>query len=236
MPLVTAAGTGFLHLPKTGGTWVRYALARVGVSWRDEGRQHADHAEAVRACSAARYFTLVRHPLDWYASYWCMRMSEGWAGGGYNWLLPRACASASFAVFVRLAALLSPGFLAGVYARYAAPGVRVYRTEDLPGALPAALRDAGESFDERDLPAQERMNRGASLPGMAALCRYDAGTAAAVYESEAAVMERYGYARRDHPPAVPASPACGHCGRTSCRLCWLYDHDARYRALWGGAE
>jgi hypothetical protein len=25
---------------------------------------------------------------------------------------------------------------------------------------------------------------------------------------------------------------CNHCRRADCRLCWLYAHDAAYRALW----
>lgn len=37
--------------------------------------------------------------------------------------------------------------------------------------------------------------------------------------------------------------ACGGCGRfkpgsrydnTQCRFCWLFNHDERYRTLWGG--
>jgi len=71
----------FVHMPKTGGTWVRRKLLR------ETGR--AEHHRAVDLPRPS--WGIVRGPSDWYESYWlhCMRANrrrdlKAWGGGSHE--------------------------------------------------------------------------------------------------------------------------------------------------------
>src|SRR5262245_16462215 len=71
---LSRANALFLHIPKTGGTWVEEVLKECGilaeqaavtdaVTWRHPLRGHHLHDYSF-------VFAFVRHPLSWYESWW----------------------------------------------------------------------------------------------------------------------------------------------------------------------
>jgi hypothetical protein len=98
----------FLHVPKTGGTWVTQVLHRLSLIKRHLGHRHADlfriqwhgHLEkdfyVVKNIIKRRLrgrdrcpdpnstfmFCFVREPLSWYESWWCFMQQRGWQNWG----------------------------------------------------------------------------------------------------------------------------------------------------------
>lgn len=77
----------FLHVPRTGGTWITSALDESGVSvsrWnsaipRGLPRKHGLlwHLRDKRRSSVKQSFAFVRHPKDYYQSVWTYLKSKG---------------------------------------------------------------------------------------------------------------------------------------------------------------
>jgi hypothetical protein len=106
MALVLKGGSVFLHIPKTGGTWVRSILSEMSLAGGKRGHKHIDFDGLLRA-ELERWgplapvykgvkslgkrlkkwpekpsfkFCFVRHPLAWYESHWkfSARLDKGW--------------------------------------------------------------------------------------------------------------------------------------------------------------
>lgn len=65
----------FLHIPKTGGTWVTNYFRETGMDhWHKELGLHAhigsDQIRKIIGHTEDLCFCFVRHPLTWYRSYW----------------------------------------------------------------------------------------------------------------------------------------------------------------------
>ncbi len=96
----------FLHIPKTGGMWVRKVLEDLDLVQCRFSSKHAD-MERVLHCAKhypGRYlqavakagplwqhrvrrafkFCFIRHPLAWYESYWAYMCGRGWNQWGKN--------------------------------------------------------------------------------------------------------------------------------------------------------
>lgn len=97
-------GAIFLHVPKTGGTWVEHVLAGLDLVAARFGHEHADFDRVLnrqrllpagRLCGALLQrrlaqalgrrpppeppkFCFVRHPLRWYESWWRYMQGRGW--------------------------------------------------------------------------------------------------------------------------------------------------------------
>ena len=84
---VLLPNSAFLHIPRTGGTWVREVLAGANLikdeivsqtpeestegsvrSWHNVPSSNADFL------AREHVFCFVRHPLTWYQSYWAYKM------------------------------------------------------------------------------------------------------------------------------------------------------------------
>ncbi len=184
----------FVHIPKTGGVWVRRAITQAGVSTVEAG--HASlaagnmHNRTRSINTQGRFqFAFVRHPLNWYASFWSYRMFSGWS------TLPAsldACMSVDFDRFIRNALRAFPqGWVGDHYRRYlgsALDGVDfIGRTERLSEDLVRALRLAGETFDEAALRAVPRQNVSPIRPV------YSQRLREAVLRAERKTIERFGY-------------------------------------------
>jgi hypothetical protein len=182
--------TVFLHLAKTGGTWVRFALQRAGVAWTDYGNQHANYDASMEWYPDSPRFTIVRNPFDWYASYWAMRQYEGWGG---NWILGHDCISDDFNTFIGFVTLKHPGFLSVLYSTFDRAGVTVLRTEALAEGLRDVLRANGEQFDARRLGDTPITNPGASLPRFTDAVKYTHEAVRRLVVSEHEVFTRYAY-------------------------------------------
>jgi hypothetical protein len=187
----------FLHVPKTGGTWVRAAVRASGVAFEEyfvDGDQHGDlsycpHPDKFK-------FAFVRHPYTLYRSYWRFKM--GRFGNAAQWD-PRNpfdadCAACSFEQFVCNVLAKYPGWCSRMFEDYT--GVRdhqiefVGRFESLADDLVSALRLAGEEFDEALIRQTPAANVSSWPAERAAWAR---PLAEAVEAAEREAFDRFGY-------------------------------------------
>ena len=104
----------FLHIPKTGGTWVEKVLQQLGIAESSVGHKHADLNRAIfphglkeaipwtfhafirkltgksTLNESIPVFCFVRHPLTWYESWWKFNQKLNWPTWGHvedvnNW-------------------------------------------------------------------------------------------------------------------------------------------------------
>lgn len=101
----------FLRIPHTYSELVRTALQRtLGLRTMSVGNKysHKDLVGTLREERAPYTFTFVRHPLDWYASFWQAKMREATHWGFADptalwqpmWPIDPACGDDDFATFV----------------------------------------------------------------------------------------------------------------------------------------
>lgn len=182
----------FFHIPKTGGTWVRHAIQNAGIPATElktgSNLQGDAHSQRRDVETAGKFtFAFVRHPLNWYASFWNHRMMTGWK---FQDRIDRYM-SLDFEAFVWNVIRHDPGHLAKRYESYLgrAPGVLGFigRTEDLASGLVKALRLAGETFNEEKLLGTPRENVSLIRPV------YSSRTRGALLEAERETLERFGY-------------------------------------------
>ena len=195
----------FLHLPKTGGTWVTQAIWAAGV---DAVRPpsmpfHADLAETA-AYDGRFTFACVRHPLEFWRSYWAYRMRDGWHPESE---IDAAAASPDLNEFARRVAASLPGAAGALYEAFVgAPGAEIDfigRHERLADDVCTALRLAGEPFDERALRRHPAVNT-SEYSGAAAW--FEPDVARALARSERAAIERF-YPFEPIPRRLVRSPA-----------------------------
>ena len=105
MAFLLKNGAVFLHVPKTGGTWIKHVLEELNLIQAPLGHMHSDwerafwHDKMHRDLKVVRYivrravrspkaqariepnafrFCFVREPLRWYESYWRFMQSKNW--------------------------------------------------------------------------------------------------------------------------------------------------------------
>lgn len=154
----------FLHIPKTGGIWVRNAIKRANIDTFEYGEQHSHFNELLKYRDEQFYkkkfiFTFIRHPLSWYQSRWAFRIKHGWQ---MRHPLDFNCASNDFCEFVKNCIEYKPeGWVSWLYQSFidkAPKDVFVGKQENLVGDLIDALHDAGEVFDEQLILDTNRTN------------------------------------------------------------------------------
>ncbi len=144
----------FLHTPKTGGTFVRRAIAEFGIDAhrpRLVPRQHRDHPRLAdvrlyKGLLRRRFtFAFVRYPPDWWRSYWAYRMRTGWVPH-----LDRQVQASDFPTFVEKVLEHAPGGASRLFQAYVGPPGAidfVGRFEHLVEDLSIALCSAGYELD-----------------------------------------------------------------------------------------
>lgn len=182
----------FLHIPRTGGSWVRQAIKNAGIPTREVGAgsdfaQNA-HNRYVRVDRTGTFtFAFVRHPLTWYSSFWSCRMEQGWKQDDSA----DPFMSPSFERFVGNVVRGFPGHVSWRYEHYIGPGSGVLdfvgKMENLASDLVKALRLAGEEFDEIKLLRTPRQNGSLLQPVCSDRLRE------AVLGAERKGLERFGY-------------------------------------------
>ena len=200
----------FYHVPKTGGSWARFAINNAGISRYEIGpnrtNPHGLPCEVKEFCESARdmfSFCFVRNPCDWYKSFYCFRCLKGWKPGhekidDYE--------SEDFEEFIMNCVDQSPGWLTERFRPYVDDVDFVGKQENLCDDLILALNTAGEHFSEDDIRSVAPINQAALLSTSAeddaSPKRYGDRAVLTpklrqmIYESERATFERFGYSQR----------------------------------------
>lgn len=181
----------FLHIPKTGGTWVRnvlHASCKVEVV----GYSHIHNWAYARKKlpEGIQAFCFVRHPATWLQSYWADRQIVGWGGD-----LPIAhdCQSDDFNEFARNVETIHPGYVSELFGKYTGEGVWVGRCETLAINLAEFLRRLGEPCELPAMEANKPLNVCSKRPDLASRCVYREDVLELVMKNESEAVERYGY-------------------------------------------
>ena len=167
----------FLHIPKTGGNWVRSVIKRSGVKELKTNNisKHATydflagvHGKPVPQRSPPiKYFCVVRHPLLWYQSWFCYQHDRTWRNWGEKGnLLDWHCLTGinmerqvDFNRFMVRVNNLSPGFLTFLYHSYTLnSGARCLKNEDLREELLSLNAEWSLGLDETVIAESEKVN------------------------------------------------------------------------------
>jgi hypothetical protein len=227
MASLVTARTRFLHVPKTGGYWVTSALKAAGVTV-EPSEDLPFHANLAESQSYADRFTFafVRHPLDWWRSYWSHRMRHGWQT---DVAIDVEAGAFDFDEFIGRVVGVASGGAGSMFAEFvgAAEGEIDFigRYEHLADDLVTALRLAGEDFDETALRASPRLNESDYLR-LPALYRRD--TAERLAESERTAIGRF-YAAESIPESLLDEAYEPDVDASTLRL-RIEDRDAELRA------
>lgn len=186
------SGLLFAHIPKTGGTWVRLALAVMGVEMVRIAPGVSSHEPNPRRYapmpSQTIVFTFVRHPLSWYQSYWADRYFRGWGG---DLVIAHDCAGMGFNEFVLCCCQRYPGFYSRLVDRFVRDADIVGKTESLRDNLLRILKDAGEQFDESRLEWLEEINATRNSPLIQKLTEYQPHAQRTLLLNEQYVIENW---------------------------------------------
>lgn len=69
----------FTHLPKCGGTFVRYVFQQLNIRFHEVGEFHCPYFRIKNKLDPQLVSVIsIRHPLTWYQSRWYHRMRLGW--------------------------------------------------------------------------------------------------------------------------------------------------------------
>ena len=140
----------FIHVPKTGGSWVTEAMRVAGVECRPAerlyGSERFGHLIHLEVPADRFRFGFVREPADWYRSFWCHRHThQDWQEDEKMPL--DALSRGSFPEFIERVTTELPGYLTRLYEHYLGPPGEidfVGRYENLREDLIHALSEAGD--------------------------------------------------------------------------------------------
>jgi hypothetical protein len=160
----------FIHVPKTGGSWVSRALQAADIEVQEEFGPTAYHPLLSELDRRGRFtFAFVREPLSWYGSIWRFRNQHQFHKHPIHGGLPYdQFIDLDFPDFVAQVAEHLPGFLSNHYELFVGPPENeidfIGRYENLEGDLVSGLRAAGQEFDEVALRSLAAINTTAPHP------------------------------------------------------------------------
>jgi len=183
----------FIHVPKTGGTWVGHVLERMGLL-HAMSRPHMSIREirsdpALSSWHCLDAFAFIRHPVSWYQSYWGFKMTSGWLK--HEAVPLDECRSDDFNRFVRNCAERHPGHLSSFYREFLKDVRYIGRHEIMRESFIVILDQLGEEFSRDtvyDAPAQN-----VSDPETMLRARYEPATLRLLLDSEADCLDAFGY-------------------------------------------
>lgn len=190
--MVILPNSCFLHVPKTGGSWIKAALKASGMMVEEFEVNGDPHAGLTHCpCPEKFKFAFVRHPVDHYRSYWQYKMGRGW---DFKNPIDRNCCAANFSEFINNILTKFPGVYSKAIEEYVGPPEAeiefIGKYENLVEDLILALNQAGEPFDEpviRKFPPVNVSDR-VRFPA-----EYSLMLEKAVRESENIFIRRFGY-------------------------------------------
>lgn len=118
----------FLHIPRTGGTWVYRQLHAAGVASIPLGHEHASgHHEQWAFC-------VVRNPVDWWLSLWRFQQDNrfpGYEDAAHPLHDLGKMRDAGLQEWIDRASTEFAGFCANLYKQFASRSNYVLRSEDI---------------------------------------------------------------------------------------------------------
>jgi len=212
MAVLLKGGAIFLHIPKTGGNWVTRVLEQAGLVTMKFGHKHLDLERTMRfeqyLSDANRWvdppyrvsrFCFVRHPVQWYESWWRMMMGLGWPDWGKEGSLeqwhPNAVLNGlgnrDFNQFMENVLNKRPGYVTELYGSYTGSSIDLIgRQENLSADLLGILAKLGLPIDPDHIRACQPLN--ASDKSLA--IDWNPDLRAEIEKVEYASLLRYGYA------------------------------------------
>lgn len=189
----------FLHIPKTGGWWIRYAFKLNNIITEEVGEEHAffpflSDMRDDDFYKNRKIFAFVRHPVTWYQSRWTFRMKTGWKSQhplDYN------CASNDFKTFVKRCLDYEPsGWVTKEYGIYIdnVPGSISYvgKTETMKEDFIKFANISGELIDTCILDGIPKVNKSLlDSKDSRYWAKYDENLLEEVLTAEKSIISRY---------------------------------------------
>jgi hypothetical protein len=153
----------FIHVPKTGGTWVVQAMRNAGIDFLEMGEGPTVHVPYDEFPESLFRFGFVRHPETWYRSHWSHKKRLGDYQDPLHPFDKAIKETETFEEFVEQATREAPGYLSSLYEYLLGPPGAIDfigRYESLEDDLVKALGLAGVEFDEEALRSTPPLNVG----------------------------------------------------------------------------
>jgi len=194
----------FLHIPKTGGTWVTSVMREAGLIKKkliyedpymsSEGVAPSNHTILKPEDSQPVVFSFVRHPLTWYRSYWAWKSRMfGW--NPYN-ALDKKCGHPDFIQFIhRVITSYPEGYLGEMYPFFTNHCTHIGRYENLQADFLKFLEIAHEPFDRSLL---DKIPPLLTSTEHSSTVKYPVSLAVQLMEAESNICETYNYNMLDN--------------------------------------
>lgn len=201
----------YLHIPKTGGNWVRSVLrnSNVDLNKTNKFNKHANYDFLAGLSSKSlmsssfnediKFFCVIRHPLLWYQSWYKYQNDNGWKFWGEKGILQKEkwhCLSPlnmsrpkSFNDFMRIVNQTSPGFLTYLYHSFILPsGARILKNENLRDDLLHLNKDWSLGLNERFILHSKKVNVSTKTE-----ISWSEENLTNTMQNESAIIKMYGY-------------------------------------------
>lgn len=202
MSYLVAGNAIIHHIPKTGGMYIRKLLETNKIEYkilngssgferellgRDQELFHGipKENEEYKKILHSQKLMIIRHPVDWYLSYWKFRESRtGTNGNRMSWSNKRSfdkCKSKFFGTFIRKVSDMYPdGFLHNLYETYYEQSFYVCKLEHLYyDLLPFLNRITGKDciiFPEKKVNHTDNYNYEITLKDIMFIMHYERET------------------------------------------------------------
>lgn len=178
----------FLHIPKTGGTWVTNYFKETGMDHGVEELSRLAHIHGTDLRNIIPYtedliFCFVRHPLTWYRSYWQSKQVIIDRNGG--WI--DTIVDLPFQEFIEKILNDYPGYLTGFFTGYTERCRYIGRQENLRNDLDYLLEHLRIPYNRPYLFKRVPDN---VVPSSQ---KYTKKLAFAIMETEKCLVEEYNY-------------------------------------------